>query len=190
MLLDSQRIAPANLNGNVDLNNIPLALIERVDVLTGGASTTYGADAVSGVVNFITKRDFAGVDLATGYQITERGDGRIFRADLTVGANFDDGRGNAVLSIGYQKADPVYFGGERPRSDLTIDSFDGYGLGRIGHRFGSVTFLAPGHRQPHDRSGDGQPRAADICAVQLQPVQYFPDAVRAVQHVLVGALRG
>ncbi|HEY0595663.1 TonB-dependent receptor domain-containing protein [Sphingopyxis sp.] len=132
VLLDSQRIAPANLNGNVDLNNIPLALIERVDVLTGGASTTYGADAVSGVVNFITKRDFAGVDLSSSYQITERGDGRIFRADLTVGANFDDGRGNAVLSIGYQKADPVYFGGERPRSDLTIDSFDGSGSGASG----------------------------------------------------------
>ena len=132
VLLDSQRITPADLNGNVDLNNIPLALVERVDVLTGGASTTYGADAVSGVVNFITKRDFAGVDLATSYQITERGDGRIFRADLTVGANFDDGRGNAVLSVGYQKADPVFFGGERPGSDLTIDSFDGSGSGASG----------------------------------------------------------
>lgn len=132
VLLDSQRIAPANLNGNVDLNNIPLALIERVDVLTGGASTTYGADAVSGVVNFITKRDFAGVDLSSGFQMTERGDGKIFRADLTVGANFDDGRGNAVLSIGYQKADPVFFGGERPGSDLTIDSFDGSGSGASG----------------------------------------------------------
>ena len=132
VLLDSQRIVPANLNGNVDLNNIPLALVERVDVLTGGASTTYGADAVSGVVNFITKRDFAGVDLSVGQQLTERGDGNIFRADLTIGANFDDGRGNAVLSIGYQQADPVYFGGERPRSDLTVDSFDGSGSGASG----------------------------------------------------------
>ena len=132
VLLDSQRIVPANLNGNVDLNNIPLALVERVDVLTGGASTTYGADAVSGVVNFITKRDFAGVDLSVGQQLTERGDGNIFRADLTIGANFDDGRGNAVLSIGYQQADPVYFGGERPLSDLTVDSFDGSGSGASG----------------------------------------------------------
>ncbi|MEI4506540.1 TonB-dependent receptor [Sphingopyxis sp. CCNWLW253] len=132
VLLDSQRIVPADLGGNVDLNNIPLALVERVDVLTGGASTTYGADAVSGVVNFITKRDFAGVDLSSGFQMTERGDGKIFRADLVIGANFDDGRGNAVLSIGYQKADPVYFGGERPRSDLTIDSFDGTGAGASG----------------------------------------------------------
>ncbi len=132
VLLDSKRLVPANLNGNVDLNNIPLALLERVDVLTGGASTTYGADAVSGVVNFITKRDFSGVELSLGEQITQRGDGNIFRADLTVGANFDDGRGNVVLSVGYQEADPVFFGGERPRSDLTIDSFDGSGNGASG----------------------------------------------------------
>lgn len=129
VVLDGHRIVPANLNGNVDLNNIPLALVDRVDVLTGGASTTYGADAVSGVVNFVTKRDFSGVDFSTGYQITDRGDGKVFRTDLVVGANFDDGRGNAVLSIGYQEADPVYFGGDRPRSDLTIDSFDGSGNG-------------------------------------------------------------
>ena len=129
VLIDSARIVPANLNGSVDLNNIPLALLDRLDVLTGGASTTYGADAVSGVVNFITKRDFAGVDLSVSEQITERNDGNIVRADLTVGANFDDGRGNAVLSLGYQKADPIFFAGERAGSALTIDSFDGSGSG-------------------------------------------------------------
>ena len=129
VLLNSARIVPANLNGAVDLNNIPLALLDRVDILTGGASTTYGADAVSGVVNFITKRDFSGVDLNVSEQITDRGDGNVFRADLTLGANFDDGRGNAVLSLGYQESDPVFFGGSRERSDLTIDSFDGSGSG-------------------------------------------------------------
>ena len=110
VLLDGNRIVPSNTVGRVDLNNIPLALVERVDVLTGGAATTYGADAVSGVVNFITKDDFAGIELAASEQITERGDGNIFRVDATVGANFDDGRGNTVLSVGYQQADPVYQG--------------------------------------------------------------------------------
>ncbi|MBJ6122892.1 TonB-dependent receptor domain-containing protein [Sphingomonas mollis] len=129
VLLNSARIVPANLNGAVDLNNIPLALLDRVDILTGGASTTYGADAVSGVVNFITKRDFSGIDLNVSEQITDRGDGNVFRADLAVGANFDDGRGNAVLALGYQQADPVFFGGSRERSNLTIDSFDGSGSG-------------------------------------------------------------
>src|SRR5436305_11530437 len=99
ILLDGQRIVPSGAIGRVDLNNIPLALVERVDTLTGGAATTYGADAVSGVVNFITRRDFAGAEIAASEQITQRGDGPVFRVDATIGANFDDGRGNAVLSI-------------------------------------------------------------------------------------------
>lgn len=124
VLLDGKRITPAGLGGAVDLNNIPLSLLERVDVLTGGASTTYGADAVSGVVNFVTKRDFAGADISLSQQITEEGDGNIFRADFTIGANFDDGRGNAVLGIGYQEADPV-FQGDRPFSRTTVSSVTG-----------------------------------------------------------------
>ena len=69
VLLDGERIVPADINGRVDLNNIPLALIERVDVLTGGASATYGADAITGVVNFILNDDFEGLELNTGYDV-------------------------------------------------------------------------------------------------------------------------
>ena len=108
--------------GRVDLNDIPLALIDRVDVLTGGASSTYGADAVAGVVNFITRSNFAGMELAVSDQITQRGDGNYLRGDLTIGANFDDNRGNVVLSLGYQESDPVYQGGDRPWSNLALDS--------------------------------------------------------------------
>src|SRR5204863_1092463 len=99
VLLDGVRIAPSSTVGRVDLNNIPVALIDRVDVLTGGATTTYGADAVTGVVNFITKKNFAGVDIQLGEGITEQGDANTFRSDLTLGANFADGRGNAVLAV-------------------------------------------------------------------------------------------
>ena len=113
VLLDGNRVVPSSTVGRVDLNNIPLALVERVDTLTGGAATTYGADAVSGVINFITRRDFAGVELSVSNQITEQGDGAYFRGDMTVGANFDDGRGNVVLSVGYQQADPVYQGARK-----------------------------------------------------------------------------
>jgi outer membrane receptor protein involved in Fe transport len=122
VLLDGVRLVPADLLGRVDLNNIPLALIDRVDVLTGGASSTYGADAVAGVINFITRSDFAGMELAVSDQITQRGDGNIVRGDLTIGANFDDGRGNAVMSLGYIESDPVYQGGDRPWSNLALDS--------------------------------------------------------------------
>lgn len=124
VLIDGNRLVPAELNGLFDLNNIPLALIERVEVLTGGASTTYGADAISGVVNFITKSDFAGMEANVANQITEQGDGNYVRADLTLGANFDDGRGNVVFSVGYQQSDPVYQG-DRPFAVSAIDSFSG-----------------------------------------------------------------
>ncbi len=124
VLLDGNRIVPGDLQGRVDLNNIPLALVSRVDALTGAAVTTYGADAITGVVNFVTKKDFAGVDLTSSFQRTQKGDGNFFRTDLTVGANFADGRGNAVLSIGYQKSDPVYQG-DRDFSVFGIDSYTG-----------------------------------------------------------------
>ena len=124
VLLDGRRFVPADQTGRVDLNNIPLAVIERTDILTGGATTTYGADAVSGVVNFITKRDFEGVQLDASSQITERGDGATNRIDLTMGANFADGRGNAVFSLGYQKTDEV-LQGDRSFSEFNVDSFSG-----------------------------------------------------------------
>ena len=128
VLLDGDRIVPAGFGGQVDLNNVPLALVERVDVLTGGASTTYGADAVGGVVNFILKGDFAGLEVQASQQITEEGDGNVFRVDATIGANFDDGRGNAVFGVGYQQADPVYQGA-RDVSLTTIETFSGTALG-------------------------------------------------------------
>ncbi|MGI4732435.1 MAG: TonB-dependent receptor domain-containing protein [Janthinobacterium lividum] len=131
VLIDGQRIAPANFGGAVDLNNIPVALVERTDVLTGGASTTYGADAISGVINFITRSDFAGVDAQVQKGITDQGDGALTRVDLTVGGNFADDKGNAVVSIGYQLVDPIYQG-DRNFSSIAIDSFDGSGVSGAG----------------------------------------------------------
>jgi iron complex outermembrane recepter protein len=122
ILLDGSRIVPADLAGRTDLNSIPLALVERTDILTGGATTTYGADAVSGVINFVTKRDFSGIEATIADSITERGDGNTFRTDVTIGANFDDGRGNAVFSVGYQESDPV-FQGDRAFGVTNIGSF-------------------------------------------------------------------
>ncbi len=124
VLIDGGRIVPAGLIGAVDLNNIPLALIDRVDVLTGGASTTYGADAVSGVVNFVLRKNFTGIEANVNQQISERGDAHRERYDLTVGGNFADGKGNAVLSVGYLKNDPLYQS-DRGISVAAIDSFSG-----------------------------------------------------------------
>ncbi|MEH6700896.1 TonB-dependent receptor domain-containing protein [Parasphingorhabdus sp.] len=107
VLLDGTRLVPSSLSSQTDLNIIPVALVERVDIVTGGASSVYGADAIAGVANFVTKRDFAGVDMGFSMGLAEEGDGQRFRTDVTIGANFDDGRGNAVLSVGYQTVDSV-----------------------------------------------------------------------------------
>jgi len=172
VLLDGTRIVPAGLAGVFDLNNIPLALVERVEVLTGGASTTYGADAISGVVNFVTRQDFAGLEANVGYQITERGDGGTFRADVTMGANFDDGRGNAVFSVGYQQSDPVYQGA-RDVSLTTLETFSGTELGSgtaFPSRFSGVR-RAPGgviNRAPESIfTGRGAPTAAQPLGVPI-----------------------
>jgi len=117
VLLDGTRLVPSSLLSETDLNIIPVALIERAEIVTGGASSVYGADAIAGVANFITKRDFSGVELASTVGITERGDGARYRFDVTVGANFDDGRGNAVLNVGYQKVEPVLQGGRAVSRD-------------------------------------------------------------------------
>lgn len=110
VLLNNRRVVPSTLGAVVDLNVIPIALIERAEVLTGGAVTTYGADAIAGVVNFQTKRDFEGVNISMLNGITERGDGRQFRIDGVIGGNFADGAGNVVIGLGYTKTEPVLQG--------------------------------------------------------------------------------
>ncbi len=104
VLVNGQRhVAGAIGSAAVDVNSIPAALIERVEVITGGASAIYGADAVTGVVNFILKRDFEGVELQM--QTGESSDGGLTRSsvDLIAGFNVDDGRGNAVVALEYSE---------------------------------------------------------------------------------------
>lgn len=119
VLVNGRRTQPTGSAGVVDINTISPALIENVEVLTGGASSVYGADAVSGVVNFILKDDFEGVEANVGYQSTDRGDAGLFDVNVTVGANFDNGRGNATASIGYTDRDAV-FQGDRDFSNIAL----------------------------------------------------------------------
>jgi outer membrane receptor protein involved in Fe transport len=99
VLLDGYRAMPVNATMAVDLNSIPAAAIERVEVITGGASSVYGADAVAGVVNFITRRDFEGIDLDVQYGAMQNGEAGETRASALFGANTADGRGNIMLGV-------------------------------------------------------------------------------------------
>ncbi len=101
ILQNGRRIVPFSTTGAVDVNVIPSALIERVEVLTGGASSVYGSDAVAGVVNFIMKNDFEGIEVSGQYNMTEKGDADTRTVALTMGGNFADGRGNVVVHTSF-----------------------------------------------------------------------------------------
>jgi outer membrane receptor protein involved in Fe transport len=107
VLVNGRRFIAYDANGVVDLNTIPAALVERVDVVTGGRSAVYGSDAIAGVVNYILKRNFEGVELNGTYRSDFEGDAPRYDVNATMGGNFADGRGNVVLNVGYLKRDPM-----------------------------------------------------------------------------------
>ena len=104
-LVNGKRFASASVNGFVDLNMIPTAIVERVEVLRDGASTVYGSDAIAGVVNIITKKDFEGVDVQFGYDITDESDGEMINGSLVFGNSFD--KGNFVVSAQVNKREEI-----------------------------------------------------------------------------------
>ena len=163
VLLDGSRLVASTLGSATDLNIIPVALVERVEVITGGASSVYGADAIAGVANFVLRRDFEGVEAAATFGITERGDGERIRADLTVGAGFDDGRGNAVLSIGYQQTDPVL------QSNRLISQNATFG----GTALGSPTSVPTTINSAQQVAPDGQSLIAPYSTFNFAPFNYF-----------------
>lgn len=125
VLINGTRAVPTTSNGTVDINTIPTALIEDVEVLTGGASAIYGSDAVAGVVNFILKDDFEGVQINAGFESTEQGDAEIYHSDITIGGNYADGRGNVVINMSYTDRREL-FQGDRDFANVALkDSTQG-----------------------------------------------------------------
>ncbi|MDT8318995.1 MAG: TonB-dependent receptor [Xanthomonadales bacterium] len=88
----------------VDVNTIPTSMVERVEVITGGASAIYGADAVSGVVNLILRDDFDGIKLDGQAGTTDEGDGESYQFSLTAGSNFSGDRGNVYFNATWDKS--------------------------------------------------------------------------------------
>jgi len=98
VLVNGRRHVPTTPNGLVDVNLIPQALIERVEVVTGGASAAWGSDAVAGVVNFILNDNLEGFQGSAQMGIAEEGDNREYRAALAYGTSFADGRGHIAVA--------------------------------------------------------------------------------------------
>ena len=108
VLVDGRRAQPANASLVIDINTIPAAAIQNVEVITGGASSVYGPDAMAGVVNFVLKKNFQGLDIDMQTGETQHGDGAESRFSALAGMNSANGRGNIMVGIDWTKRDAVY----------------------------------------------------------------------------------
>lgn len=135
-----------------DTNNVPADLIERVDVVTGGNSAIYGSDAIAGVVNFVMKREFEGVQLRAQAGISDEGDSGSQFVSGIFGKNFAEGRGNITLAGEYARQEALYIldraqGRDRRQFQLVQN------LGPITNPFAGVPIRATGEPS----AGDGVP---------------------------------
>ena len=131
LMIDGKRITPYNFNGIVDVSIVPAAMLEGVDIVTGGASAVYGSDAISGAINFRLKRNFEGVEVDYERSATEVNDGTINNLSIAMGANLPDDRGNVALALNYTKRLGVQFG-DRDYGRVGVSSGSGAGLGITG----------------------------------------------------------
>lgn len=130
VLLNGRRVAAHGLTGSaVDVNQIPIAALERVEVLKDGASAIYGTDAIGGVINFITKTNFQGLTLNAFTDVTEAGGGNIYRLSATGGyGNLDEQGFNIMGAISrsvnnvLNGSDRSFVNGNQPNRGLSIDT--------------------------------------------------------------------
>ena len=108
VLLDGRRTQPNNASLVVDLNTLPATAIDSVEIITGGAGSAYGADAVAGVVNFKLKRNYQGITLDVQSGQTTRGDGAQTQVSALLGSNFADNRGNTLVGLTFSRRDAIY----------------------------------------------------------------------------------
>ncbi len=101
VLMDGRRLMPSTPDGSIDLNTIPMAMIDSIEVITGGASAAYGSDAIAGVANFKLKQNFSGIEVKADYGASTKGDGQTFQVSGVVGGKFDNGKGHIVLAMEY-----------------------------------------------------------------------------------------
>lgn len=122
VLLDGTRVAPADAQGAVNVDLFPSSLVQRIDVVTGGASAAYGADAVAGVVNFILDREFEGLRANVSTGITEEMNGENHSFSLAGGKAFMDGRLNVIASVEARQIDQI-----GPQSKDRLDNWQDWG---------------------------------------------------------------
>lgn len=115
VLFDGRRMVPVGLRGYTDVSQIPTTLVDRVDIVTGGASAPYGSDAVTGIVNFILDSDFTGVKANLMGGTTKYSDNDQYKAELAYGRSFAGERGHFLFGAEYTDSEGIRsIGGRRP----------------------------------------------------------------------------
>ncbi len=109
VLVNGRRHVAQDMSGQVDINMIPSSLVERIEVVTGGASASWGSDAVAGVVNMILKKRLQGVQTNISYGASDKGDGDSYNGSLGAGTAIADGRGHLMIGGEYDKSDGLPF---------------------------------------------------------------------------------
>ncbi|GIU66887.1 TonB-dependent receptor domain-containing protein [Candidatus Phycosocius spiralis] len=164
VMVDGKRVTPYNINGIVDISIIPAAMLDRVDIVTGGASAVYGSDAISGAVNFVLKRNFEGVEVNYEHTRAGKDDGRISNGSIALGVNTPDQKGNIAIAMNFTKRDGVQFG-DRPFGTLGINSESGDGLSSIGVKVTPPTNCTGDNTVPPSFGGSGTTVPARINAL-------------------------
>jgi outer membrane receptor protein involved in Fe transport len=113
VLFNGQRVVASALSGGVDLSTMPTSLVQRVDVVTGGASAAWGSDAVAGVVNVILNRNFDGLAANIEGGNSWAGDHRVYKGELSYGTDFDGNRGHVIGSVAYSDSPDALFVNQR-----------------------------------------------------------------------------
>lgn len=135
VLVDGRRIVPNTVTGLVDLNAIPTSLVERVEVVTGGASAAWGSDAVAGVTNFILKRRIDGLESTVQYGQSQHGDQKEQSVSLGWGTSYGGGRGELMVAGEYSKLYDNAYTGDRDwgnrRYGWVAGAIDGRNVTRI-----------------------------------------------------------
>jgi outer membrane receptor protein involved in Fe transport len=126
VLLNARRLGPSGVGSAIDVNNLPRALVERVEIITGGASTVYGSDAVAGVVNFITRSDFSGLSIDASMNTTAENDAEAYDFNLAFGHNLTSGRGNITVYAGVHERKSL-FASARELTRITLENNDDTG---------------------------------------------------------------
>ena len=164
-LLDGHRVVGTNLTGVVDIDLLPMNLISRVDVVTGGASAAWGSDAVAGVVNFVLDKEFVGVKGEISYGQTFLNDGADEAADIAIGSKFGNDRGHVLFSARAQNASGIF-------SNSSRDWYVGYkAVANQAHTAtnGTPGFVALDHAGLRLATTGGVITAGPLAGVQFGP---------------------